>query len=204
MSDWMTLVRLGDLEMTLPAAAAAFAWLAAARAWRTALWWGGLFGLGVLLVAASKIAFMAWGAGVPALGFKSISGHATGVSAVLPALFYMLLQGRAPALRQAGLVLGLGLGSAVGMLLVMLDHHTAAEAVAGCLLGGAISLSWVRVAGGNAGAASLTRVAWFAIVFLGATWLMTFAHIGWWMIRAATLLSGTGKTYPLGSADTCC
>lgn len=200
----MTLVRLGDLDLTLPLAAAAFGWLAAARAWRTAMLWGLLFGAGVMLVGVSKIVFMAWGSGLPALGFKSVSGHATGVTAVFPTLLYLLLHSAGPSLRCAGVAAGLGLGLAVGVLLVAYDFHSAAEAVAGSLLGAAISLAWIRLAGPAAMAPSPARLGWFALVFLAGAWLMSFAHVGWWMIRAATLLSGNHRPYPLGSADTCC
>lgn len=200
----MTLVRLGDLDLTLPLAAAAFGWLAAARDWRTAMLWGLLFGGGVLLVGASKIAFMAWGSGLPAVGFKSVSGHATGVTAVFPTLLYLLLHSAGPGLRRAGVAAGLGLGMVVGVLLVLYGFHTAAEAVAGCLLGAAISLAWIRLAGRGAMAPSPARLGWFTLAFLAGAWLMTFAHIGWWMIRVATLLSGNDRPYPLGNADTCC
>lgn len=200
----MTLVRLGDLDLTLPLAAAAFGWLAAARAWRIALLWGLLFGGGVMLVGASKIAFMAWGSGLPALGFKSVSGHATGVTAVFPTLLYLMLHSAGPGSRRAGVAAGLGLGLVVGVLLVVYDFHTAAEAVAGCVLGAAISLAWIRLAGPAAFAPSPAMLCWFALTFLAGAWLMTFAHIGWWMIRFATLLSGNARPYPLGSADTCC
>ncbi len=200
----MTLVRLGDLDLTLPLAAAAFAWLGAARAWRTAMLWGLLFGGGVMLVGASKIAFMAWGSGLPAVGFKSVSGHATGVTAVFPTLLYLLLHGAAPALRRVGVAAGLGLGLAVGVLLVICGFHTAAESVAGCLLGASISLAWIRLAGAGARAPSLSRLGWFALVYLAGAWLMSFTHVGWWMIRVATLLSGQDRPYPLGNAEPCC
>lgn len=200
----MALVRLGDLDLTMPLAAAAFGWLAAARAWRSAMLWGLLFGAGMLLVGASKIAFMAWGSGLPAVGFKSVSGHATGVSAVFPTLLYLLLRSGSPALRRAGVAAGLGLGVAVGVLLVVYHFHTAAEAVAGCALGAAISLAWIRLAGAGAVAPSPASLGWFALAFLAGAWLMTYTHVGWWMIRVATFLSGNERPYPLGSADTCC
>ena len=200
----MTLVRLGDLDMTLPLAAAAFCWLAAARAWRTAMLWGLLFGGGVMLVGASKIAFMAWGSGLPAVGFKAVSGHATGVTAVFPTVFYLMLHGGGPALRRAAVVAGVGLGLLVGVLLVVYGFHTAAEAISGCLLGAAISLAWIRLAGADAKAPSLARLGWFALAFLAGAWLMTFAHVGWWMIRVATFLSGNDRPFPLGGADSLC
>lgn len=199
MLEWNHLLQLGDLTLTLPAAAAMAAWMAAGRAWRMALWWSLLFGLGIGVVGASKIAFLGWGAGLPGLGFKSVSGHAAGVTAIFPTLFYLLLEGRAAALRNAGAALGIGLGLLVGALLVVLDEHTAAESVAGCAMGALVSLGWIRLAGGLPHRAPLRSLVCFALVFLGAAWLMKFAHIGYWMIRAARLLSGNQSLYPLAS-----
>jgi hypothetical protein len=203
MFEWNHLLRLGDLSLTLPAAAAMTAWLAAARAWRMAFWWSLLFGAGITLVGASKIAFLGWGAGLPALGFKSVSGHAVGVTAIFPTLFYLLLEGRAAALRNAGVVFGLGLGLLVGVLLVVLDEHSAAEAAAGCAMGALVSLGWIRLAGGLPQRAPLRSLVCFTLVFLAAAWLMNFAHIGYWMIRAARLLSGNHNVYPLDCGAAC-
>lgn len=203
MIEWFHLVRLGDLTLTLPAAAAMTAWLVAARAWRMALWWSLLFGAGITLVGASKIAFLGWGMGLPALGFRAVSGHAAGVTAVFPTLFYLLLEGRAAALRNAGVAFGIALGLLVSVLLVMLDEHTAAEAIAGCAIGAMISLGWIRLAGDLPRRTPLRSLACFALVFLAAAWLMNFAHIGYWMIRAARLLSGNEKLYPLDCGAAC-
>ena len=88
----MQLVRLGDPELTLPAGAGVSAWLLAARAWRMAFWWSLLFGAALGMVAVSKVIFLGWGGGWQALGYKALSGHATGATALFPILFYLLLQ----------------------------------------------------------------------------------------------------------------
>lgn len=92
MEAWLHLVRLGDPELTLPAAAGVLAWLMAARAWRLAFWWSFLFGSALALVAVSKIIFLGWGGGWQALGYKAVSGHATGATALFPMLLYLLLR----------------------------------------------------------------------------------------------------------------
>lgn len=199
MVDPALLLRLGDLGVTLPSAAAIGVWLLAAGAWRMALWWCALFGLTIALVGASKIAFMSWGMGAPALAFKSLSGHAAGVSAVAPTLFYLLLQA-GPARRRHGAIgAGLFLGLAVAALLVMCGEHSAAEALGGCLAGamasvGAIGLGDppIRPAGQRA---LLLAGASFALV----AWLMQSAQVGWWMIKAARVLSGRQQIFPLAT-----
>lgn len=113
MLPWTTLLHLGDLGVTMPAAAAVAAALAARGAWLLAWRWCWLFGLGMLVVGASKIAYMSWGSGLPQLDFKAISGHAAGATAVFPPLFYLGMlhwqearyrhrSGRAPRPKGAG------------------------------------------------------------------------------------------------------
>jgi hypothetical protein len=195
MMHWMKLVHLGDLALTLPAAAAATAWLMASRAWRPAFWWSLLFVLGFGLVGVTKIAFMGWGSSLPGLDFKALSGHATGTTAVFPTVFYLMLQSRTAQARAAGVAAGLALGVLMGMLVVILDHHTAAEAIAGCAVGAMISLGFIRLAGDLAPNRPALSLLCFGLVFLVAAWLMKSAPVGYWMIRVALLLSGNERTY---------
>lgn len=203
-----TLLHLGDLDLILPAAAAIVAWLLAARAWRLALWWSLLYAVAVALVGASKIAYMGWGNGVPALAFKSFSGHATGAMAVYPMLFYLLLHSSVPRLREAGLALGIALALTVAVLLVRFDEHSAAEALAGCLLGAMASLGSLQLArpGGESQPPTAPFLpAWrqvgtfalAALAFAVLAWLMRYTHPGYWMIKAARALSGNHHVYPL-------
>jgi hypothetical protein len=188
--DWTKLVHLGDLSLTLPAAAAMTAWLLAARAWRAAMWWSLLFGLGLGLVGVTKIAFLAWGASLPELDFKAISGHATGVTAVFPALFFLLLYRHSTQARGAGVVAGLCLGALVASMLVTAGEHTAAEALAGWAMGGAVALGCVRLAANAPSPPVLHGIACAALAFVGVAWMMQSAPVGWWMIKAALALSG--------------
>lgn len=143
----LKLAYAGDPALMLPAAAAVAVWLLIGRAWRLALWWCVLFGAGLALVVASKIAFLAWGTGLQAPGFKAVSGHAMQTTAVLPVLFYLLLQYRAPIRRAAAVLLGLACGTAMGAFLVAFGFHTVLEALAGCVIGGAVSLAFVALSG---------------------------------------------------------
>ncbi|NHZ96264.1 membrane-associated phospholipid phosphatase [Massilia sp. CCM 8734] len=197
MSELTFLLHLGDPRVTMPLGAALLAWMLAARAWRLALWWGLLLGAGLGLVAVSKIVFLGWGGGVPLLGYKALSGHAAGASAVFPMLFWMLALGRADGWRERALRLGLGVGALTGALLVADHQHSVAEALAGCLLGAAISLGSIRLGAAGVSALSLKGLLPATGALLAAAWLMKWAHLGYWMIRAARLLSGNTQVYPL-------
>jgi hypothetical protein len=189
--NWTTLLHFGDLAVVLPAAAAMVGWMAAVRAWRLACWWSLLFALAIGLVGATKIAFLGWGGGLPALGFKALSGHATGVTAVLPTLFYLMLQHGSAQLRRAGVAAGLLLGAAMAALLVALGAHTLSEALAGWAMGALVSLGALRLAGRPpAPARPLPAFACYCAVYLVSAWIMQSAPVGYWMIKVALLLSG--------------
>lgn len=195
--DWTRLLHLGDLSLTLPLGAALAAWLLAARAWRSALGWSLLLACALGLVGATKIAFLGWGGGMPALGFKAISGHATGATAVFPLLFFLLLQRHGAQLRAAGVAAGLGLGALVAVLLVVAGEHTAIETLAGWTMGAAASLGGVRLADGVAAPPALPGTAAMLLVFGAATWLMKSAPVSYWMVRTALLLSGHLRPHSL-------
>ncbi|RZA36447.1 MAG: hypothetical protein EOP92_05400 [Lysobacteraceae bacterium] len=208
----MQLLHLGDLELTLPLAAAAGAWMLAARAWRPAGAWVLLYSGVIALVGGSKIAYLGWGLDIAMLDFKAFSGHAAGVTAVYPVLGYLLCRpaGRRCALAAAGT--GLALGLAMAVALVGQEEHAFAEAATGWLLGAAASVGTVCQAERHATyrstdqaeprgvvpgpAAAVCAVA----VFFASAWLMQSAHVGYWMIRLAMVLSGNAQPY---SWDTC-
>jgi len=197
MLSGIRLVQLGDLEMTLPSAAGIAASLMASRAWRMALLWLLLFLTCIGLVGASKIAFMGWGTGWHAVGYKALSGHAAGVTAVFPMLFFLLLHGRYASARPLGLVTGLALGALVALMLVVLREHSLAEVSAGWAVGAMVSIAAIRLADGLPALPLLPSALWFALAFAAGMCLMESAHIGYWMIKAARLLSGNQTLYPL-------
>lgn len=191
------LLHLGDPRVTMSLGLALLAWMLAARAWRMALCWGVLLAGGLGLVAVSKIVFLGWGGGVPLLGYKALSGHATGASAVFPMLFWMLAHGRADGWQGGALRTGLAVGALTGVLLVLEQQHSVAEALAGCLLGAAMCLGSIRLGAARMPALPWTGLLISLVALLTAAWLMKWAHLGYWMIRAARLLSGNTQVYPL-------
>lgn len=196
----MQLVHLGDLELTLPLAVAAGAWLLAARAWRAALAWAVLYAGAMALVGGSKIAYLGWGLDIAVLDFKAFSGHAAGVTAVYPVLGYLLCRpaGRGLALAVAGA--GLMLGLAMAVTLVGHGEHAVAEAATGWLLGACASVGTLYQAEPRGVAAGPATAVCAVAIFLASASLMQSAHVGYWMIKLALALSGNARPY---SWDTC-
>jgi hypothetical protein len=178
------LLHIGDISLTLAAAAGVSAWLLAARAWRMAFWWSLLFLLGIGVVGASKIAFLAWGTGLPGLEFRAVSGHATGVTAVATTLGYLLLRRRG-----AGMAAGLAIGATMAVLLVVTYQHSVSEAMAGWALGAAISLGGIALAGERPPRRPSYALACSALVFLLAASFTRTVPFGYLMHKTAKHLS---------------
>lgn len=143
MISWALFTKLADSNFTMPLAALLAIWLAGARAWRPFFLWCLLFGSGILLVVASKIAYIGWGIGIAALDFTGISGHAMRATAIAPALIYILMQKQTPRLQIAGLLCGIGFGIAIGISRLAIHVHSVFEVISGCLLGAFIGLVFV-------------------------------------------------------------
>lgn len=146
MTQWKLIIDIGHTAVMLPVAAAIAAWLIAGGAWKRALCWCLVFAAGLSLVALSKIAFLGWDAGIPSLEFKALSGHALCATAVIPVLFFVMLQGTSISSRRGGVVFGFCVCVALGVLLVHFKFHTASEVIASFMLGTFISLGYMRIA----------------------------------------------------------
>ncbi|WP_404981032.1 MULTISPECIES: phosphatase PAP2 family protein [Caballeronia] len=145
-SVWMSITALGGTGVMLPVAIAAAAWLALGYRWTYTVEWVALFSVGSALVAVSKIAFIGWGIGIRHVDFTGISGHAYMATSVLPvAIFVALLPARG-SVRGGGVLIGLLLGVVVSGSRVVVNAHSVSEVVAGCMLGAAVSLAFVRIA----------------------------------------------------------
>jgi membrane-associated phospholipid phosphatase len=142
---WALMTDFGDSAVLAPAALVIAVWLVAERAWRGALLWCLLFGFGVMLVVASKIAFMGWGIGSQAINFTGVSGHALMATSVYGTGLWLVLQRQRRAFRVTGVVVGLVAGALIGLSRLVLDAHSPAEVLAGFLLGAVVSLGFVRL-----------------------------------------------------------
>ncbi|RBA22993.1 phosphatase PAP2 family protein [Herminiimonas fonticola] len=139
---WAAFTKLADSNFTMPLAALLSFWLAGARAWKPFFQWSFLFGSGIVLVVATKIAYIGWGAGIAALDFTGISGHAMRATAIAPALMAILLQKQTRQLQQIGLLAGLVFGIAIGISRLAIHVHSISEVISGCILGAIVSLSF--------------------------------------------------------------
>ena len=191
---WAKIVHLGDTAVMIPAAIAIMAYLVASRAWRMAWWWCLLFTLGISLVAATKIAFLGWGSGFHSVNFKALSGHATSTTAVIPVLLYLLLQRSTPIIRASGVLLGIVFGIFMSIILVVLNEHSVSEAVAGCVLGGVISLSFITLSGTLPSSPNPWLIPFSTLAFL-AVWYAEPPSVDYWMERVALYISGHEKPY---------
>ncbi|MGE5649432.1 phosphatase PAP2 family protein [Noviherbaspirillum sp. UKPF54] len=146
MISWTHITQFGDVTITMLVAFAIAAWLYIEGERRLALWWSGLFTAGLGIVVVTKMAFIGWGIGVRALDFTGFSGHAMRATAVIPVLFYLMLQKTAPALRAAGVLAGFAGAVLIGLSRLTLHAHSVSEVVAGTALGAAVSMAFIWIA----------------------------------------------------------
>jgi hypothetical protein len=172
MMSWMQVIDIGHTAVMVPMAGAIAAWLISGRAWKLASCWCLIFAAGLGLVALSKIAFLGWGLSVPPLGFKALSGHAWRTAAVLPVLFFVLLQGAPDNWRKRGFAFGVVLSIGLGALLIMFRFHTTSEVLASLVLGVAAGRVFVRLSAtlpapsGNRQAVAMSLLTFFIICSL--------------------------------------
>lgn len=187
---WRYLIHIGDLPLTVSAAAAVTVWMLIARAWRMAFWWSLLFLLAIGIVAATKIAFLIWGSLPPAYGFRALSGHAAGVTAVAAFALFLSSQGYGARLSLAGVTSGLLLGGLMCVLLVACDEHSIAEAAGGWAVGALAALGAIGLGGAPPPAsASLGAIAGASMFFVASVVVLRPLPIGYLMWRAAKLVA---------------
>lgn len=192
--SWNHVIHLGDLPLTMAAAAAMTVWMVCTGAWRLAFWWSLLFLIAIATVAASKVAHIAWETYALAPSFRALSGHATGITAVAVVLCYLASPRRA-ATQLGGIGAGLVLGALMVLLLVVHQEHSFAEAAAGWAVGALAGIGAIRLAGRTPtglpgpGWHRDWGWAWSAAVFVGTVMLFRELPIGYLMWRAARLVA---------------
>ena len=202
--SWLQVIDIGHTAVMVPTAGAIAAWLISGRAWKLASCWCLIFVAGLGLVALSKIAFLGWGLSVPPLGFKALSGHAWRTSAVLPVLFFVLLQGAPDNWRKRGFVFGVVLSIGLGALLVLFRFHTTSEVLASLMLGVAAGGAFVRLSAtlpaprANRQAVVMSLLTFFVVCSLKPS---TINHR---LVDVALYFSGRDQPYRWNSdADAC-
>lgn len=139
MSIWHLISFFGDTSFLFPTAILISLWLAIAGQPRLALLWTALYAIAMGTVAATKIAFMGWGIGLPQIDFTGISGHTAFSTTVFPILFRLTLFRRPPNQQTAGFYMGYLSGFLIGVSRIYLKAHSTSEVVAGFILGLATS-----------------------------------------------------------------
>jgi hypothetical protein len=170
--SWMHIIDIGHTAVMVPTAGAIAVWLISGRTWKLGASWCLIFTAGLGLVALSKIAFLGWGLQLPSLGFKALSGHAWRAAAVLPVLFYVLLQEAPHNWRERGFAFGVVLSIGLGALLIIFRFHTTSEVLASLVLGVTAGRAFVRLSrtmpapGPNRQAVAMSVLTFFIICSL--------------------------------------
>lgn len=149
MITWSGISHFGDITITAFAALAIAGWLVVEGEKRLALWWTLLFTGGMAIVVATKMAFIGWGIGIRTIDFAGFSGHAMRAMAVMPVLFYLILERASRPVRITGTVIGFLFGALVGVSRVAVHAHSVSEAVTGMALGAVVSVCFLRIASGT-------------------------------------------------------
>ena len=197
---WNLVTRLGEAQILLPAALMVALWFGwRERSTRLAVvWLVGLFAA-VMVTTASKVAFLGWGLGWPALDFTGVSGHSMFAAAIYPltgvAIASALTGLGAARWRGLGLAAGIALALLVGVSRVAVEAHSWSEVVAGLLVGGAAT----AVAAMVDRAPPARHTLWLPVVvcvWLGST--LTAAPPSTthgWVTRLALAVSGRSEPY---------
>jgi membrane-associated phospholipid phosphatase len=190
MIAWTTLSNLGDIASAMLVAVGIAGFFFMRRAWQLALCWMGLFGCGLMLVVASKVAFVGWGIGHQALDFTGFSGHAMRAMAIFPVLAY-LAAGKSPIFIRVIAVIACSLVAAlVGFSRYLLHVHSYSEVIAGGLLGAILSGGFILIL-----RKKHTISFYPPLIILAFTPLLIPAYLGptptqGWIIELSLYLSG--------------
>lgn len=141
---------LGNATTVLPLLAFAMLWLAwgpgsSSGSRRAAIRWAALCGGALLLVAASKISYYAWGTAILAWELTCFSGHTVAGFVAWPALLALMAPARWPALRIATATLGLLIAFAIAWSRVANRAHPPSEVIAGIALGLPVAIASSRL-----------------------------------------------------------
>jgi membrane-associated phospholipid phosphatase len=144
-SWWSAVSALGSLAVTGPLGVAIALWLVAGRSWRLTATWVLLFGAGMALVVATKVAFIGWGVGIPEARFAGLSGHATRACAVFPVAFYLAFRRAQPEWRRGAFVLGVLLAALVSYSRLPVLAHSTSEVVLGAGVGYTVAAAFIML-----------------------------------------------------------
>jgi len=192
---WQGLSITGSLAVTGPIGVAIAVWLLAGKSWRLTAAWCALFGIGMTLVVATKMAFVGWGIGVESVEFAGISGHAMRAAAVFPVAFFLAFRSSSQPLRWLATFAGIQLAMMIGISRVYVLAHSVSEVVTGCLLGLAVAavFIWYASTERHMALSRLLVLLCIPIVLIAPRVEPVPAEM--WITEAALYLSGHDKPY---------
>ena len=136
MTCWQLITRFGDGQALWLPTLLVLAGLWRSPETRSVAWrWAWLLCAAALLTTASKVAFMGWRIGWPALHFSGLSGHSMCAAAFYPMLVAAVTPHVASSSRRLAVAAGCAFALAVGASRVALDAHSPSEVLAGLLVG---------------------------------------------------------------------
>ncbi|CAN7568795.1 phosphatase PAP2 family protein [Duganella sp. LjRoot269] len=192
---WHSLSVVGSLAVTGPIGVAIAVWLMAGKSWRLTAAWVLLFGAGMALVVATKIAFIGWGIGVQSVEFGGFSGHAMRAAAVFPVAGFLALRSSPPAARQWATAAGVLLAVLIAISRVRVHEHSISEAVCGCLLGLAVAAAFIWYAGAEEHMAMSRVLVMLCLPILLVAPRAEPVPAERWITHAALYLSGHDRPY---------
>jgi len=142
---WLLITHLGNSVVLLSTAVIMAVWLQKGRASLVAVSWLFILGLAVLLVLATKLAFLGWGFGIASIDFTGISGHAMLSSAVFPTLAALVTLKQRPAIRASAIASGFVVAIVVGISRLVLDAHSESEVLIGWTVGCSVAVTTLFV-----------------------------------------------------------
>lgn len=193
--SWQPITHLGGLAFTGPLALFIVLHLLTGGRARLALTWCLLLGAGLLLVVATKIAFLGWGIGWRAGDFAGMSGHAARAAAVFPVALFLLFQGERPRALNAGVGLGMLLAALVAVSRVQVHAHPPSEAALGFATGTVVAALFIARAQRQAPVPLRAALVLVCVAVLAASPRREPVDAEKWIALAALELSGHDRTY---------
>lgn len=142
---WNVITRLGEAQILLPTALLLALWLARrGHSKRLAITW--LLGIAAAasVTTLSKVAFIGYGWGWPAIDFTGVSGHAMFAAAIYPlagiAVASALAGPHAEPWQRVGLTAGVTLALLVAVSRVLIGVHSWSEVLVGLAVGAVATL----------------------------------------------------------------
>lgn len=142
----LSIAPYAGITVMIPALLAVAVWLSYSASRRLALLWLAVVVAAYGAVTVSKLLFKGWGHGLEALNIAVFSGHAMNACLVTPVLLSLLARQWHPLLRWPAAGLALLGGWYFSVTVVAPYVHPLPEAIAGALIGGLGSMSFLALA----------------------------------------------------------